>query len=484
MKVVIIGGVAAGTKTAAKLKRENPNDEVIIYTKSKDISYAGCGLPYYVGGAVESDEELVVNTPEKFTALTGVSVYTEKEVTALNSGNKTITVNGENVSYDKLVLAVGAEPVIPDVKGVNLDGVFTVREPADAVKIKNYSVTAKKAVVAGGGFIGLEMAENLMEKGISVTLIDMASQLMPDVFDSEMADLIRRKLQEKGLRVVLGTTLNAVIGDGKVSAVQTTSGEIPADMVILSVGIRPATKFLADSGLEMQKGCIITDEYAKTNIEDIYAVGDCAMVKNRITGKKQWSAMGSTANITGRALALTLSGEPTAYKGVLGTAIIKLAKDLNAAVTGLTEKQAVDAGFDAITVVTASDSKAHYYPDSDTFITKLVADRSTHRLLGAQIIGAGAVDKMADIAVVGITAELRIDDFVTMDFAYAPPFSTAIHPFAVACSVLLNKINGKIETITPAEYAKTHAKGYTIIDAHPAPTISGADWLDISKADK
>ena len=484
MKVIIIGGVAAGTKTAAKLKRENPNDEVIIYTKSKDISYAGCGLPYYVGGAVESDEELVVNTPEKFTALTGVSVYTEKEVTALNSGNKTITVNGENVSYDKLVLAVGAEPVIPDVKGVNLDGVFTVREPADAVKIKNYSENAKKAVVAGGGFIGLEMAENLMEKGISVTLIDMASQLMPDVFDSEMADLIRRKLQEKGLRVVLGTTLNAVIGDGKVSAVQTTSGEIPADMVILSVGIRPATKFLADSGLEMQKGCIITDEYAKTNIEDIYAVGDCAMVKNRITGKKQWSAMGSTANITGRALALTLSGEPTAYKGVLGTAIIKLAKDLNAAVTGLTEKQAVDAGFDAITVVTASDSKAHYYPDSDTFITKLVADRSTHRLLGAQIIGAGAVDKMADIAVVGITAELRIDDFVTMDFAYAPPFSTAIHPFAVACSVLLNKINGKIETITPAEYAKTHAKGYTIIDAHPAPTISGADWLDISKADK
>ena len=482
MKVVIIGGVAAGTKTAAKLKRENPQAEVVIYTKSKDISYAGCGLPYYVGGAIETEEELIVNTPQKFMRLTGVTVHTESEVTAIDAQAKTVTVHGEQVSYDSLVIAAGAEPVVPPVPGIELNGVFTVRVPEDAINMRSYVENCKKAVVVGGGFIGLEMAENLMEKGLSVTLIDMAHQLMPNIFDAEMADFIRRKLQEKGLRILVGTALNSIVGDGKVSGVKTSAGDISSDMVVLSVGIRPATRFLADSGIAMEKGCILTDEYAKTNLADIYAVGDCAMVKNRITGKAQWSAMGSTANIAGRALALTLGGDAAEYKGCLGTGVVKLAKDLSAAKTGLTEQQAKDAGFNVITVLTVSDDKAHYYPDSDIFITKLIADKATHKLLGAQIVGAGSVDKMVDIAVVGITAGLKVEDFITMDFSYAPPFSTAIHPFAAACGVLMNKISGRIESFTPMEYAEGKAKGYTLIDAHPTFTIPGATWFDLTKA--
>lgn len=486
MKTVIIGAVAAGTKTAAKLKRQCPEDEVVIYTKSPDISYAGCGLPYYVGGSIETREELVVNTPEKFTALTGVEVHTRSEMTALDAASKRITVNGESVSYDRLVLALGAEPVLPPVDGVSLPGVFTVRTPEDAVAIRDYAENCRRAVVVGAGFIGLEMAENLMARGISVTLIDAAAQLLPGVFDREMADYIRRRLQEKGLRVILGAPLSAVTGTDRVQGVKTFVGDIAADMVILAVGIRPATAFLRDSGLETDAGKIVTDELCATNLADVYAVGDCAMVKDRITKNAKWSAMGSTANIAGRALALTLSGAPSRYEGCLGTGVVRLADDLCAARTGLGESEARAAGYDVITTVTVSDDKAHYYPGSGNLVTKLIADRSSRRLLGVQVIGANAVDKAADIAVVGITAGLRIDDFMMMDFAYAPPFSTAIHPFAVACNVMSNKLAGALESITPAEYADGAGEGYTLIDAHPEPAIPGAEWMNLTniQADK
>ncbi len=480
MKTVIIGGVAAGTKTAAKLKRQCPQDEVVIYTKSPDISYAGCGLPYYVGGAIETREELVVNTPEKFTAMTGVEVHTRSEMTALDAAEKCITVNGESISYDKLVLALGAGPVVPTVDGVSLPGVFTVRTPEDAVAIRDYAGHCRRAVVVGAGFIGLEMAENLMARGLSVTLIDAAAQLLPGVFDREMADYIRRKLQEKGLRIILGASLAAVTGTDRVQGVRSDAGDIAADMVILAVGISPATAFLRDSGLEMDAGKIVTDEFSATNIADVYAVGDCAMVRSRITGQPKWSAMGSTANIAGRALALTLSGVPTRYEGCLGTGVVRLADDLCAARTGLGEAEAREAGYDVITTVTLNDDKAHYYPGSASFVTKLIADRASRRLLGAQIIGVSAVDKMADIAVVGITAGLRVDDFMMMDFAYAPPFSTAIHPFAVACNVMTNKLASVIESITPVEYADGAAADYTLIDAHPEPTIPGAEWMNLT----
>ncbi len=486
MKTVIIGGVAAGTKVAAKLKREAPQDEVVIYTKSKNISYAGCGLPYYIGGSIPTEEELIVNTPAKFMGLTGAVVYTNSEFTAVNPSDKTIIANGECIAYDKLVIATGAAPIVPNISGVSLPGVFTVRTPEDAITARKFAEDhgCRNAVVVGGGFIGLEVAENLMAKGISVTIADMADQLMPNIFDYDMADYLRRKLSEDGMRILTKSALREICGENRVTSVKTSTGNLSCDMVILAIGIRPATAFLAETEIEMERGLIVTDEHQRTNIPDIYAVGDCAMVKNRITDKRQWSAMGSTANIAGRNLALNLGGEETAYKGVLGTGIAKLSKNLSAAKVGLTETAAKENGYDTVNVTCVSDDKAHYYPDSSFFITKLIADRATHKLLGAQIIGSGSVDKMADIAVVGISMGIKADDYITMDFAYAPPFSTAIHPFAAACSVLLNKISGRFVTFTPSEYTAGAAKDYILIDAHPAPTIPGAVWMNFSKLDE
>lgn len=487
MKIVIVGGVAAGTKAAAKLKRENPDAEIVLYTKSKHISYAGCGLPYYIGGSIESKEKLIVNTPEKFMALTRTTVHTECEVTAVDPSTKSITVNHhETVNYDKLVLAVGAEPIIPSIEGVTLPGIFTVRTPEDAIQARAYADTnnCKRAVVIGAGFIGLEVAENLSAKGISVTVIDMAQQILPHIFDPEMADYIRRQLQKKGIRILTGTALKTFSGIDRLTSVQTDAGTFSADLAVLAIGIRPATDFLKNTELELEHGCIITDEHQQTNLPDIYAVGDCALVKNRITKKKQWSAMGSTANLTGRAFALNISGTPFSYNGCLGTGIIKLADDLNAARTGLTELQAKEAGFDAISITCVTDDKAHYYPDSSAFITKLIADRTTHQLLGMQVIGAGAVDKMTDIAVVGISMNAKVEDFMTMDFAYAPPFSTAIHPFAAACNILVNKLTGRLVSFTPSEYAAGAAKDYTVIDTQPVATISGAEWIDLVRAEE
>ena len=311
MKVIVVGGVAAGTKTAAKLKRENRNAEVIVYTKSQDISYAGCGLPYYVGGEIESREELIVNTPAKYQALTGVKVVTGTEAAAVNATEKTVVMRNvadqseEEVPYDKLVLAVGAESFVPNVEGVRLPGVFTMRTPEDAIQTRDYAEKnqCKKAVVVGGGFIGLEIAENLVAKGLNVTVIDMASQIMPNIFDEEMADYIRRNLQAKGMRIMTGTGLQGITGEDKATGVKTDAGVLPADMVVLAIGVKPATAFLQDSGIELDRGTIVVDETQKTNVEDVYAVGDCAVVKNRMTGARQWSAMGSTANITGRILA-------------------------------------------------------------------------------------------------------------------------------------------------------------------------------------
>ena len=243
MKVVIIGGVAAGTKVAAKLKREHPQDEIVIYTKGNDISYAGCGLPYYMGGFIETEGELIVNTPEKFMGLTGSVVHTNSEVVEINPEEKTILVQTdkiEKVSYDKLVIATGANSLIPPVEGVNLPGVFSVRTPKDAIDARKFAEeqNVKHAVVVGGGFIGLEVAENLMARGIAVTVVDMAAQLMPNIFDADMADYIRRKLQAKGMRILTGTTLVKITGTNQVDGVQTSVEKLPAKMVILAAGIR------------------------------------------------------------------------------------------------------------------------------------------------------------------------------------------------------------------------------------------------------
>ena len=484
MNIVVIGGVAAGTKAAAKLLRQDRTAQVTVYTKSTDISYAGCGLPYYVGGDIETRDELIVNTPERYMGLTGAQVKTGMEATKVDPSAKTVTfASGEVVSYDKLVIATGAAPFVPNVPGKDLPGVFTMRTPDDAIGLRSYvdENKCRSAVVVGAGFIGLEIAENLLKKGLKVTVVDMASQVMPNLFDAEVADYIRRQLQAKGIRVVTGAGLEMVLGGEKATGIRTAVGGFEGDVVVMAIGVRPATAFLNDSGVEMFKGTIVVDKFQKTNLPDIYAVGDCAMVYNRLTGKGQWSAMGSTANITGRLLAKNLTGEAAPYGGCLGTGVVRLADGLNAGRTGLTEEQAKAAGFDAVTVTCVTDDKAHYYPDAASFVTKLIADRESHKLLGIQVLGGGSVDKMVDIAVAGISMGARVEDFDTMDFAYAPPFSTAIHPFVQACYILENKLEGRYESMTPAEYLAGKAKGYKIIDVSPAPAIPGAKWVDLGK---
>ncbi len=487
MKIIIIGGVAAGTKAAAKIKRENRNFDVTLYTKSNEISYAGCALPYYVGGSIEDKESLIVNSPEKFTALTGVTVKTGMEAIGVDTESKTVIFNniqsGEKttVNYDKLIVATGAAPIIPNVDGVALPGVFTVRTPDDAIAIREYieKNNCKRAVVVGAGFIGMEMAENLLAQKLSVTVVDMASHILPGILDPEMAGYIEKELRKSGVRILTNTPLTSINGKGAVNSVSIGNGSVPADLVILSIGIRPSTGFLKSTGIEMLRDAVKVDEYMKTSVPDVYAVGDCAIVKNRITGAPQWSAMGSTANIAARCLSKTITGTDTAYGGCLGTGVIKISDSVNVGRTGLSEEAAKSAGFDVETVLCITDDKASYYPDSDAFITKLIADRKTMKLLGMQVIGGGAVDKMTDIAVLGISAGLTLGDFDTLDMAYAPPFSTAIHPFVQSCYVLENKINGDFDTITPKEYLEGKAKGYRVIDVQPKATIFGADAVDL-----
>ncbi|MFQ7550933.1 MAG: FAD-dependent oxidoreductase [Blautia marasmi] len=474
MKVLIIGGVAAGTKVAAKLKRESRETEVLILTKSEDISYAGCGLPYYVGDVIHERSQLIVNTPQKFTKLTGADVETGIEVTALDREGKKVTAkvlkSGETkeYTYDKLVIATGASPVVPPLPGLDMNNVFMMRTPDDAEALRKAaeSGTIKRAVIAGGGFIGLEVAENLQSRGIRTTVLDMLPHIMPG-FDQEMAEYAENHLADQGIMTLLDTKLEGVEGNGTVEKVKTSRRAIKADALVLSLGIRANTAFLADTGIELAPNSkILVDDHMRTNDEDIYALGDCSMITNRMTHQRAWSPMGSSANIEGRIAAQNIAGGDVSYPGVLGTGVVKL-PGLNAGRTGLTEQAAKDAGHDVVSVVAVVDDKAHYYPGADSFLVKMITDRQNS---GIQVLGKGAVDKMVDIAVVALSMKATVHQLEHLDFAYAPPFSTAIHPFAHCINILLNKMSGSFETFTPVEFAEGMAEGYKVIDASLKPT--------------
>lgn len=488
VKILIIGGVAAGTKAAAKLKRENRDSEITILTKGKEISYAGCGLPYYVGKLIKQKEQLIVNTPKQFSALTGVDVLTETEVTGLDRSKKEVyatdlrTGNQSTYHYDKLILSSGASSVRPKIEGSSLQGVFYMRTPEDAVLLRSYLETeaVKRVAVVGGGFIGLEIAENLLNLGVKVSVIDMLPHILPG-YDTEISDYIMDHLAENGIPVFTETKLEAILGSTHVEKIQTNHRAMKADAVILALGVRPNTAYLDGSGIElMPNKTVKVNRQFRTNDPDIYALGDCACVTNRITQKAFWSPMGSSANIEGRLAALQISGEPVQYPGVLGTSVVKL-PGMNAGRTGLTEADAEKAKYDAVSVIAVVDDKAHYYPGAGNFIIKMTADRKTSQLLGIQVLGKGAVDKVVDIAVTAISLGASLEQLQNMDFSYAPPFSTAIHPIAHAANILRNKIDGTLETVTPKNFREHQADDYQIIDTSASPAIPDAEYVDLTK---
>lgn len=486
MDILVIGGVAAGTKTAAKLKRENRDFNVTLITKGENISYAGCGLPYYVGGVIENKEDLIVNTPKSFSDLTQVEVKTNIEAVEIDRENKSVKaknlVNDEELSfkYDKLVIATGADPVKPPIEGIDLDGVYYMRTPNDAIAVREVveSKNVKRAVVVGGGFIGLEVAENLHEMGVKTTLVEAMDHIMPG-FDDEVCTYVEDELLDNGIMVLTKERLTSIEGEEKVTKVRTDKRAMKADMIVMAVGIRANTKIASDCGLELEPNRTIkVNEYMQTNDENIYAVGDCVTVKNILSGKPAWSPMGSSANKEGRCLAKTLSGEKTPFDGVLGTGIVKLL-DLNAARTGLTEKDAVNAGYEVESVIVPIDDKAHYYPDSKMIIIKLIADKNTKKLLGAQIFGEGNVDKQIDIVATAITFNATIADLQNLDLAYAPPFSTAIHPLGHAANVLLNKIDGDVKVIRYNEFIENQDE-YKLADVNKKPQLEGIPYIDLA----
>lgn len=486
MKVLVIGGVAAGTKTAAKLKRENRDLDVTLITKGENISYAGCGLPYYVGGVIENKSDLIVNTPKSFSDLTQVEVKTGVEALSIDRDKKIVNAinlnNNEEVkfNYDKLVIATGADPVKPPIEGIDLEGVYYMRTPNDAIAVREVVETdnIKRAVVVGGGFIGLEVAENLHEMGVKTTLVEAMDHIMPG-FDDEVCSYVEDELMENGIMVLTGERLISIEGDNKVKKVRTDKRAMKADIIVMAVGIRANTKIASDCGLELETNKTIkVNEYMQTNDEDIYAVGDCVTVKNILSGKPTWSPMGSSANKEGRCVAKTISGEKTPFNGVLGTGIVKLL-NLNAARTGLTEKDAKDSGYEVESVIVPIDDKAHYYPDSKMIIIKLIADKNSKRVLGAQIFGEGNVDKQIDIVATAITFNATISDLQNLDLAYAPPFSTAIHPLGHVANVLLNKLDGAVKIVRYNDFIENQ-EDYKLADVNKTSQLEGIPFIDLA----
>ncbi len=480
-KLVVIGGVAAGTKAASKAKRENPELDVLVITKDKDVSYAGCGLPYYLGGVIKERKELVVRAPEEFKATQDITVLTKCEVTALNPTQKTVaytelkTKKKNTVSFDYLVFATGASPVLPKIEGIELENIYPLRSVQDAESIRACldSDRVQDVVVIGAGFVGLEVAENLKLRGKNVTVVELIPFVLPG-YDEEMSLLIQKYLVEQGVKVITGVNVSGFAGDadGNVKAVKTQAGTIEAQCVIWSAGVKPNVQLAREAGIKLgPTGTVAVNEYQETNIPGIYAVGDCAENINLLTKEPIWCPMGSTANKTGRIAGLNLTDKAAheSLPGVLNTSVIKLF-GFNAARTGLTEKAAREKGYDIETVIVPANDKAHYYPGYRQIITKLIADRNNHRILGAQIIGQGVVDKPIDIIVTLISCQATLEQMASLDLAYAPPFSMAMSSTIVSAQIMLNKLNGRFKGINPREFIKIKENPeYLVVDVRVEP---------------
>jgi NADPH-dependent 2,4-dienoyl-CoA reductase/sulfur reductase-like enzyme/rhodanese-related sulfurtransferase len=464
LKIIVIGGVAAGPKAAAKIVRLNPEAEVTLLEKGKFISYAGCGLPYYVSGVVKEQKDLmstpigVLRDPAFFQNVKNVKVLTETEALEIDRARKRVRARRNGVAedfwldYDKLVVATGARPIVPPVPKVTLEGITTLHSLADAERIKALVAQdkARDVVMIGGGLIGVEAVEALAECDCRVTVVEMLPQILR-MLDWEMARLVERHMDAQGVTVMTDTKVTAFEGEGRVTGVLTSRGRLPADLVVLGIGVRPNVELARSAGLQIgPTGAIQVDAGMRTSDPNVYAAGDCAESTDLVTGKPCYVPMGSTANKQGRVAAINICGGHDQFPGVLGSTVCKVF-DFCVARTGLTEAAARQQGYELTTVLVPESDQPHYMPTAKALIIKLVVDTRTRKLLGAQAVGPGDGDKRMDVAAMAITTGMTVDQLSKVDLCYAPPYSPALDNIITAANVARNKLDGQVVGITPME---------------------------------
>jgi NADPH-dependent 2,4-dienoyl-CoA reductase/sulfur reductase-like enzyme/rhodanese-related sulfurtransferase len=473
-KLVIVGGVAGGASAAAKARRCSEEAEIIMYEKGSDISYANCGLPYYLSGVIKKREDLLITTAEFFRRRFRVDARTRNEVVQINRQRKKVIVknlnNGqmEEESYDRLILAPGSHPIIPPVPGINLPFVYNLKTLEDTDRVFRHLQEKKpsRTVVVGGGLIGIEAVENLALRGLETTVVELAPQLLT-FLDWEMAEKVRLHLQHKGVRIYLSEGLKSVEEHNGQGIVRTDKDrEIPADLVLVAVGIRPNVDLARNADLEIgSTGGIKVDELMQTSDPDIFAAGDCIETVNLVTGKPALTPMGSAANKEGRAAGANALGRRIMVKGFTGTIIVKVF-DLTVAKTGLSEREAIAEGFSPLVFYIYPGHHAGYYPGAKPLNIKTVTDSASGRLLGAQVIGEEGVDKRIDVFATAIYNQMSHEDLLQLDLAYAPPYSAARDPVIIAGALGQNYYQGDWQPITPKELQKKmqSANSFTLVD--------------------
>lgn len=449
MKIVIVGGVAAGAKAAAKSRRLLPDAEIDIYTQDTHVSYSACGLPYYIEGNFEDYKTLLVRTPEEF-ALSGINVHLRHKITKIIPKTKQILVENLEtpecflVRYDKLILATGARPFIPNIKHVALNNVFTLRTIEDGIAIREKVESSKNAVIIGGGYIGIELLEACVKQGLYTTLIERNPTIMP-MFDSDISELIKNQLMsinDGKFEIITSDSVTEMVGDNSgVTSVKTASGkEIETNLVILCAGVVPNVEVAIDAGISLgETGAIKVTPKMETNISDIYACGDCVEEIHLISNTPVWVPLGSNANKEGRCAAMNACGFEDEFPGVLASAVTRCMK-LTMSMTGLTETQAKKLGYETVSVTVTKYDKVGYMPDANNITLKLVADKKTKRLIGGQGIGAGDADKRINTLATALIAKLTVDEFYNNDLTYSPPFSPTIDPLLNAAQILISKL--------------------------------------------
>lgn len=441
MKIVIIGGTAAGMSAAAKAKRVDKEATIIVYEKTDIVSFGACGLPYYVGDFFEDSSDMIARTAEKFREA-GIEVNTLSEVISINTVAKALQVKnletGEvfDDNYDKLMIATGASPIIPSIENVELQNVYTLKSMNDGKQLKEEALKKENnnIVVIGAGYIGIEVVEAMKNLGKQVRLIQLDSRVMPESFDKEITEIMEKELVDHGVYLHLSETVRGFKGDRKITHVITDAGVYPADIVVIATGVKPNTKFLDGTGIEMQKGAIVIDEYGKTNIDSIYAAGDCATVYHMVKEENVYIPLATTANKMGRIVGENLAGENNKFEGTLGSACVKV-MDLEAGRTGISENEAIKKGMDYKTVFIVDKNQTSYYPGQQSIYVKLIYHAKTKVILGGQIIGKKGAVLRVDVLASAIYNKMTTEQLGMLDLCYAPPFARTWDVLNVAGNV-------------------------------------------------